>query len=54
MSKLKDKMVRRIRAGGRGKVYVSKDFLDLGSKASPRLCPPEWARIATESAHQGG
>ncbi len=34
MSKLKDKMVRRIRAGGRGKVFVSKDFLDLGSRAS--------------------
>ncbi len=34
MSKLKDKMVRRIRAGGRGKVYVSRDFLDLGRRAA--------------------
>lgn len=34
MSKLKDQLVRRIRAGGRGKVYVSKDFLDLGSRVA--------------------
>jgi len=34
MGKLKEKIVGRIRARGRGKVYVSKDFLDLGSRAA--------------------
>jgi hypothetical protein len=32
MKSLKDKIVGRIRARGRGQVYVTKDFLDLGSR----------------------
>ncbi len=34
MSRVKDRIVGRIRARGRGKVYVNKDFLDLGSRAA--------------------
>lgn len=34
MRQLKDKILTRIRAAGRGKVYSSKDFLDLGSRAA--------------------
>lgn len=34
MRDLKDRIVARVRAKGRGEVYVSKDFLDLGSRAA--------------------
>jgi hypothetical protein len=34
MRDLKDRITARIRARGRGGVYVSKDFLDLGSRAA--------------------
>ena len=34
MSKLKNTIIGRIRARGRGKVYVTKDFLDLGNRAA--------------------
>jgi hypothetical protein len=34
MGSLKAKIVGRIRARGRGQVYISKDFLDLGSRAA--------------------
>ncbi len=34
MRDLKDRIAARIRAKGRGQVYISKDFLDLGSRAA--------------------
>src|SRR5436305_6048641 len=34
MRDLKDKMLRRIRAKGRGCVHISKDSLDLGGRAA--------------------
>lgn len=34
MSDVKTKIIHRIRGKGRGEVYASKDFLDLGSRAS--------------------
>lgn len=34
MRDLKDRIVSRIRAKGRGCVHISKDFLDLGSRAA--------------------
>jgi hypothetical protein len=34
MRDLKDRIAMRIRAKGRGQVYISKDFLDLGSRAA--------------------
>ena len=34
MNSLKDRILRRIHGTGRGRVYISKDFLDLGSRAA--------------------
>lgn len=34
MRDVKGRIAARIRAGGRGLVYISKDFLDLGSRAA--------------------
>jgi hypothetical protein len=34
MDSLKDKLLHRIRSKGRGGVYTSKDFLDLGTRAA--------------------
>ena len=34
MQDVKTKIIRRIKGKGRGTVYVSKDFLDLGSRAA--------------------
>ncbi|MEJ7639539.1 MAG: DUF6088 family protein [Singulisphaera sp.] len=34
MRDLKDRIIARIRARGRGEVYVTKDFLDLGGRAA--------------------
>jgi hypothetical protein len=34
MRDLKGRIVARIRAKGRGRVYINKDFLDLGSRAA--------------------
>lgn len=34
MSSLKDKILHRIHGKGRGRVHISKDFLDLGSRAA--------------------
>ena len=34
MRDLKDRIVARVRARGRGEVYVTKDFLDLGGRAA--------------------
>jgi Family of unknown function (DUF6088) len=34
MRDLKSRIAARIHAGGRGQVYISKDFLDLGSRAA--------------------
>ena len=34
MRDLKDRIIARIRARGRGEVHVTKDFLDLGGRAA--------------------
>jgi Family of unknown function (DUF6088) len=34
MPDVKDKIIARIRARGRGRVYVAKDFLDIGGRAA--------------------
>ena len=34
MQDVKDKILTRVRAKGRGVVYTTKDFLDLGSRAA--------------------
>lgn len=34
MSNLRDKILHRIHGSGRGVVYISKDFLDLGNRAA--------------------
>lgn len=34
MSNLRDKILHRVHGKGRGGVYISKDFLDLGSRAA--------------------
>ena len=34
MAELKDKITKRIHGKGRGVVYISKDFLDLGNRAA--------------------
>ena len=34
MHSIRNKIIKRISGGGRGKAYTSKDFLDLGSRAA--------------------
>jgi hypothetical protein len=42
MNAIQDKIFDRIRTQGRGKVFIPKDFLDLGSRAAGRI----WALAA--------
>jgi hypothetical protein len=47
MPEVKDRIIARIRAKGRGRVYVAKDFLDLGGRAAVDQALSRMAREGT-------
>lgn len=47
MPEVKDRIIARIRARGRGRVYVAKDFLDLGDRAAVDQVLSRMARDGT-------